>query len=180
MAPKKKKDSVVPTADDFDEEIEQQTAAVAEETLTGDLRDFILDRLRHEQDKRPWDKRSEAEQRDTVHRVESAVREMVGKAIEVLAAGGRRTIRATLDQVTVKDGIVGKLVMMKSDPLRHQLFDSVGNAVLIVVADPEEYTGERAAVAIAPDQGDIERIAKAGVVHSEPDATEGASDKPFH
>lgn len=176
MAPKKKKDSVVPTPDGFDDEIAQQTAAVAAETLTGDLRDFVLDRLRHEQDKRPWDKRSEAEQRDTVHRVEAAVREIVAKAIEILAAGGRRTIRATLDQVTVKDGIVGKLVMMKSDPLRHQLFDSVGNAVLIVVADPEEFTGERAEVKIAPDQGDLEAVEKAGMVHSEI----GTVEKPFH
>ena len=44
------------------------TLALATETLTGDIRDFILDRLRHEQDRRPWHQRSETEQRDTVHR----------------------------------------------------------------------------------------------------------------
>lgn len=175
--PKKQKDSVVPGPEDFDEAIEQQTQKVAMETLTGDVRDFILDRLRHEQDKRPWDKRSEAEQRDTVHRVETAVREIVTRAIEILAAGGRRTIKATLDQVTVKDGIVGKLVMMKSDPLRHRLFDSVGDSVLLVVADPEEFTGEREEVRITPDQGDLERST---VVHSQSDAAEASGDKPFH
>ena len=124
-----------------EDDISAATLALATETLTGDIRDFILDRLRHEQDRRPWHQRSEAEQRDTVHRVESAVHELVTKAIELMAAGGRRTIAATLDQVTVKDGVTGKLVLSRHDPLRHRLFDSVGSRVLVVVADPEDFTG---------------------------------------
>lgn len=162
----------------IDDEVTDLTVQVAIKTLTGDMRDFILDRLRHEQDKRAWHMRSEAEQRDTVHKVESAVHEIVTKAVEIIAAGGRRTIRATLDQVTVKDGIVGKIVMMKSDPLRHQLADSVGAQILIVVADPDEFTGERAPAKITPDQGDLEE--RVGVVHSQPDSTEGNAEKPFH
>jgi len=161
-----------------EDDISDVTLQVAVKTLTGDIRDFILDRLRHEQDKRAWHMRSEAEQRDTVHKVESAVHEIVTKAVEIIAAGGRRTIRATLDQVTVKDGIVGKIVMMKSDPLRHQFADSVGSQILIVVADPDEFTGERAPAKITPDQGDLEE--RTTVVHSQSDAGEKASEKPFH
>lgn len=177
MAKKPKKQE--PEVDQLiDDEVTDLTVQVAIKTLTGDMRDFILDRLRHEQDKRAWHMRSEAEQRDTVHKVESAVHEIVTKAVEIIAAGGRRTIRATLDQVTVKDGIVGKIVMMKSDPLRHQLADSVGAQILIVVADPDEFTGERAPAKITPDQGDLEE--RVGVVHSQPDSTEGNAEKPFH
>lgn len=178
MAKKPKtKDAAEAAAPLEEDDVSEVTIQVAVKTLTGDIRDFILDRLRHEQDKRPWHLRSEAEQRDTVHKVESAVHEIVTKGVEIIAAGGRRTIRATLDQVTVKDGIVGKIVMMKSDPLRHQLADSVGSQILIVVADPDEFTGERAPAKITPDQGDLEE--RVGVVHSLSDSAETANDKPF-
>src|SRR5579872_783717 len=83
-------------------EIGEETISLATTTLTGDLRDFILDRLRHEQNKRPWHERSEAEQRDTVHAVEAAVSRAVRQGVEIIAAGGLKTIKATIDQVTIK------------------------------------------------------------------------------
>jgi hypothetical protein len=147
---------------------------VAAETLTGDLRDFILDRLRHEQSKRPWHERGEADQRDTVHQVESAVRSAVRQAVEIIAAGGLKTIKASIEQVTVKDGIKAVLTMSKFDEHRHNLIDATGQTVLIVVADPEDFSGERAPVEIKPDQSEMldEAIV---VVHSEPDHA-----APFH
>ena len=147
---------------------------IAVETLSGDIRDFILDRLRHEQSKMPWHQRSEADQRDTVHQVEAAVQDVVRRAVELIAAQGLRTIKATLEQVTVKDGIVGKLVMSKFDAQRHALTDSVGSTVLVVVADPDEFTGERKPVEITPDQREL---TEAMVVHSDPD---NATATPFH
>src|SRR6185312_12283722 len=105
-----------------------------------DIRDFILDRLRHEQSKRPWHERSEADQRQTVADVESAVSSMVQEAIEVIAAGGLKTIRATLEQVTVKDGIKATLNLSKFDENRHKLVDATGSTVMVVVADVEEFT----------------------------------------
>lgn len=155
-------------------EPEDQTLDLAAETLTGDLRDFILDRLRHEQSKRPWHERSEADQRDTVHQVETAVRRAVTAAVEIIAAGGKRTIKATLESVTIKDGIKATLTMSKHDENRHNLADAQGSAVLIVVADPEDFTGERAEVEIRPDQSEL--IGGAAVVHSEAD---GAHEAPF-
>ena len=124
---------------------------IAAETLTGDLRDLILDTLRHEQDKRPWHLRSEVQQRETVSRVETAVHEWVRKAVELIAAGGRKTMKATIEQVVVKDGIKAVLTMSKFDELRHHLVDAQGKAVLLVVADTEELAGERAPAAINPD-----------------------------
>ena len=149
---------------------------VATETLTGDIRDFILDRLRHEQSKAPWHQRAEADQRDTVHQVETAVERVIRKAVELIAAQGRRTIRATLEQVTVKDGITGKIVLSKFDEQRHALMDATGATILIVVADPDSFTGERAPVEILPDQMEL-GAGEAGVLveHSEADGT-----SPFH
>jgi hypothetical protein len=145
------------------------------ETLTGDVRDFILDRVRFEQDKRPWSERSESDQRDTIQRVEEHVHDVVRRAVELIAAQGRRTIKATLEQVTVKDGIVGKIVMSKFDEQRHALVDSTGSTILIVVADPDDFVGERAPAEVKPDQAEL--ITEALVVHSTAD---GHAETPFH
>ena len=83
----------LPPDDTFD------AAYLAKETLTGDLRDFILDRLKHEQSKAPWHQRSEADQREAVHQVEAAVRSAVTRAVEIIAGHGRRTIKATIEQL---------------------------------------------------------------------------------
>jgi hypothetical protein len=165
----------------FDDAAEAAEAArgMAKETLTGDLRDFLLDTLRHEQSRKPWHERAEADQRATISRVEEVVRFHVGRAIELLAGAGRRTITATLEQVTVKDGIKAVLTLSKHDPQRHLLVDATGAAVLIVVAGPDEFTGERAPVPVKPDQPEL--LARVGVVHSEPtSAAEHAGDVPFN
>jgi hypothetical protein len=134
------------------EPIDASPIEMAVDTLSGDMRDFILDRLRHEQNKRPWHERSEAEQRDTIHAVEAHVQSAIRQAVELIAAQGLKTMRATLEQVVVKDGLKATLTMSKHDESRHQLLDSTGATVLVVVADPEEFTGERAPVAVKPDQ----------------------------
>ena len=146
----------------------------AAETLIGDMRDFILDRLKHEQAKLPWHQRSEADQRDTVHQVEAHVQAMVKRAVELIAAQGRRSIRATLEQITIKDGIKATVSLSKFDEQRHSLVDAQGASILIVVADPEEFQGERAPAEITPDQGKLP--VDAAVVHSTADGV----DVPFH
>ena len=125
---------------------------LAKETLTGDIRDFILDRIKHEQDKRPWDQRSEADQQFTVNQVEGACQRLVERAVEIIAAGGRKAIKATLEQVTFKDGIKATISLSKFDEMRHALADSQGSTIVIFVADPEEFSGERAPAKIRPDQ----------------------------
>ena len=153
-----------------------EAQSLAVDTLTGDVRDFILDRLRHEQSKMAWHQRSESDQRDTVQQVEAAVREAMTKAVELIAGHGRRTIKATLDSVTVKDGIKATLIISKFDEHRLALVDSTGHTVLVVVADVDAFTGEREPVDIAPDQGDL--VEKVGAVHSA--AEDNHADAPFH
>jgi hypothetical protein len=147
---------------------EPATIEFAAETVTGDLRDFILDRLRHEQEKRPWHLRSESAQRDTVHEVEAAVGDAVRRVVELIASGGRPAIKAKLESVTVKDGIKAVLVLSRFDEQRHGLVDATGSAVLIVVADSAEFTGERAPAGIRPDQASL--LGDVAVVHSTPDS----------
>ncbi len=150
------------TDDDARDEAALEAAIKSRElaatTMTGDIRDFILNLLRHEQDKRPWNQRSAAEQTDAVHRVEAAVRQTVQTAIEQISSNGQKPIKATLAAVTIKDGIKGTIELSKFDVQRHNLCDAVGQTVLIVVADADAFTGERAPVPIKPDQTDLEDV----------------------
>lgn len=145
----------VEIADEAEQEKMNEATDLAAKTLTGDMRDFILDRLRHEQSKQPWHQRSESDQRETVHQVEAHCRDLVSKAVDIMAGHGRRTIKASIDSITVKDGIKAVLSLSKFDPNRHNLIDAQGAVVMIVVADPDTFTGERTTVAINPDQATL-------------------------
>jgi len=142
-------------------EAETNEAAVVEEdtiltlsakTLAGDLRDFILDRLKHDHSPLPWNVRPEADQRDAINRATSAAERIVQRAVEVIAADGRKVIKATLVKVAVKDVIQGVVEMLKSDAQRHDFFDATGSEVMIVVADASAFLGARGEVKVDKDQ----------------------------
>ena len=161
----------------------KDTAAVnvAAATLTGDIRDFILNQLKFQQNKLPWNQRSEAEQKETIASVEAAVQAQVKRAVECIASRGLKTIRATLEQVVIKEGIKAQITLLRSDEQRHLLIDSTGSSIMIIVADTDEFTGEREPAEVQPDQRSL-----AMVVHSEPkdppppilDAS--GNEVPFH
>lgn len=141
---------------------------LAVKTLTGDLRDFILGRLRDEHDARPWNRRSEAEQRETIRRVEDAVRTTMEHAVELIASRGHRAIPATVASIAVKDGFKAVLEMSKYSELRHQFVDTQGSSVLVVIADIDEFTGERRPAVVTPDQAPL------------PMAVHADTDQPLH
>lgn len=111
------------------------------ETLFGDLRDAILDRLKAMP--KPWTVMSENEQRDLIIGVEMATRHLINSAVTLIAANGHPTIKATLASATVKDGIKAVLQMSMHDPMRHELMDAVGKPVVVVVAEVAQFLGEK-------------------------------------
>lgn len=131
-------------------EQEQESLLPNTDTLFGDLRDAILDRLRAMP--KPYTVMSEAEQLEMIEGVERVSRHLVHQAVTLIAANGRPVISATVDQCVVKDGIKVVLKVSQSDPMRYELLDAVGRFALIVVADPEPYLGEREAAKPEPDQ----------------------------
>lgn len=140
---------------------------LAAETMAGDLRDFILDRLKQDHNPLPWQMRPEREQIETISQTESAVRTWVHKACILIAAGGQSAARGSLVKFQAKDGIQMQINVAASEPLRHQLMDHVGAPVLIVLAKPEDHQGERSAVKVIKDQKNI-------LDNDEPPAAEAA------
>ena len=131
---------------------ERNSSDIARDTMTGDLRDCLLDFLKHEKNPLPWNLQTENQQRDAIEKVTSAVAMAVEKAVAIIAADGRAVIKATVDQVTVKEGIKAVLTLGKTDPLRHDLVDAQGDVVLVVVSNKDAYEGERKAALPDPDQ----------------------------
>ncbi len=129
-------------------------------TLAGDLRAAVLNQI--QQMPMIWSVMPEGEQVQLAHDIDGICRHLVTKALQLIAADGRKTIRGKLESAARKSGknpvIEGKLVLPPEDELRHEFFDSVGLPVLVVVADTEQYLGERASFRPDPDQPSLDGV----------------------
>ena len=149
------------TTDDPKTGTTEGTADVAErfqlDTLAGDIRDWMLERLRWEQDKRPWTERSEDEQQNTIDEAFAHSKLIVSRAVRMIAADKRDPISARVKDVKADgDKIQASVIIDKTDPDRHALFDAAGSSVFMMVIDPEDYEGEREPHPINPDQGELQ------------------------
>ncbi len=129
-----------PTADTVELHPDHAADLVAA-TLSGDIRDFLVDRIK--QLPKTWPEMLAEEQREIIDSAIMAANDIVRRAVHIIAKDGRPTITAQCEQVTVKDGIKAVVSLSKSDPLRHALADSQGQSILIVVVDAENYIGQR-------------------------------------
>lgn len=122
----------------------------AAETLGVDLLSALVDELKVAPD--VWQKLSEEAQGEVIERLRRRVQTLAGRAVQIIAAQGRPTVKATVDSVQFKDGIKAVFTLPASAPSRHELADSTGQTVLVVLADAEPLLGGMDAVRPEPDQ----------------------------
>lgn len=144
---------------------------MAATTLSGDLRDFVLNMLDTHRSDKPMKRRPEAEQRKIIAEVTARCRESIEEVVRIIAVKGSATLTGTLEKVDVKGALKATITMSKSDPSRYQLIDAQGGDVLVALVDSRRFMGERAEATINPDQGDIERYAEE--VNAANDAAQG-------
>lgn len=127
---------------------------IARDTMTGDLRDCILDFMKHDKNPLPWNAQGEEAQRETIAKVEKAVNMAVEKAVQIISSEGRTVVEGLLKKFDAADSGAIKLTVTiaSNHPLRHAVLDSRGQPIMLVVAGKQAYEGERAPVAIDPDQ----------------------------
>lgn len=89
---------------------------------------------------KPWDQLPQNKQDDILDRLRARVDTNIKMAVHLLAAQGRTTVVADLDQITRKDGIKAVFKINSNTAGRHELFDSEGKACLIIVADATDHT----------------------------------------
>lgn len=133
------------------EQVDSQTLVeMAAETLRGDVRDFILDRVRNI--RKPWNTLSEDEQSDQIHAADDAAKALVEKVALLVASEGRKVVVANVEQVVFKDSVKAVLTLSKQSEYRHELADAVGCQVLVVCTGIEDLQGEKDAAKAEPDQ----------------------------
>lgn len=119
------------------------------ETLTGDIRDWLIGHFRDMQ--KPWAQMSESEQYDKIEAADRAARQLVTKTVNTLASENFDTVHVQVGKFTVKEGqIKAEFTAAATDQyllsIRH-----AGRAVL-VLADPNAYHGERQEARPDPDE----------------------------
>ena len=144
--------------DESDADVEELTdeeigriEAIAEETARGDVRDFMLDRIKRM--KKPWDQLGEYEQRSEITSADMAAQQLVRKVVMLVAAHGRRHIKAAFEQYTVKDGL--KIVLQAPVTQENVLTLTAGRGsqVILTLADDSPFAGQKTDPKPTPNQG---------------------------
>ena len=125
------------------------------ETLSGDVRDAMLSRIRMM--KTSWALCTEAEQAEIANGLELAAKNLVRGAVRLLTAHEFPHAVVTLGEVKIggSKGIEAKLTCQNIELNRNVLGDHVGQMVQVVMIDSDSFIGERDGVDIQPDQGDM-------------------------
>jgi hypothetical protein len=127
---------------------------MSSDTLMGDIRDVILDRLKAMP--KPWTVMSENEQRDLIYGVESAAENLIRRAALLIAANGYPIIEGRVEQSALKDDIKTVVRVSKHHPDRLSLLDAAGHSCIIVIADVAQFMGERAPAEPDPEQPELD------------------------
>jgi hypothetical protein len=120
---------------------------VAEETFLGDLMQCVLNQVKAIQ--KPWQQLSEAEQDSYLLSMEAQMRDATRKAMSIITAQDRTVLPVKVIKVVFKDGVKAEVELVAGSPGRHELADSEGTIVQIMIADIEHLTGGREGVPTA-------------------------------
>lgn len=143
----------ISTAEELSEVEKRVEFVMSSDTLMGDIRDVMLDRLKAMP--KPWTVMSENEQRDLIWGVSSAAENLIRQAALLIAANGYPTIQGQVEQSTIKDDIKTIVRVAKSHPDRLSLMDAAGHSCILVIADVAQFMGERAPAKPDPEQPDM-------------------------
>jgi hypothetical protein len=115
------------------------TIEMSAQTMLGDLVGLVIDELKAAPD--VWQKLSERKQDEVIDRVRRRCEDAIQQAVHFIYSEGRTVITADLEQLTAKDGIKAVLTLNRHDENRHELLDSVGKPVLVIVGDARVFGG---------------------------------------
>lgn len=131
---------------------------MAADTLAGDLRDVMLTHIRSMET--PWSKLSEDDQGDKIYAIDNACRDIVRRAVAIIAARGFHTVHAVLENIAVKANKNGTFIEGKFsarymiDNLDH-LGANVTHPMMMVMASSADFMGEKGEAKADPDQPEI-------------------------
>jgi hypothetical protein len=132
---------------------EKTPADLAREFMLGEVMASALKQLRALD--KPWLRLPEAQQRQVIDEVREDVQAAIRKAVEIIATDDRTCFTAAVESVTFKDGVKAVLTMPNT-PASHELADTQGGRIWLVLDDPARYTQQTAGMPQAePDQAGL-------------------------
>jgi hypothetical protein len=99
----------------------------------------------------PWIELKEREQERVLEQVNSDCRRILDNLVDVVAGNARLVFKAQVAQVTFKDGVKAQIELINS-PEAHELANSVGKVVTIVIEDRTTLLDVGDALQTDPDQ----------------------------
>lgn len=111
---------------------------VGRDTMQGDLVKVVIDELKAAG---TWQKLAQLDQDRVLERVDAQVRSAVEEVVRIIAADDRPTLLAKVESVMFKGTVKATLALEKSNPARHDLADSHGQEVLLVIPYGDRYLG---------------------------------------
>jgi hypothetical protein len=126
----KKAGTATPPEQPRDSAAEKRAAllVLAADTMFGDLRDLVLDTFKHEHNPLPWHMRKQDEQKATIDRVSASIRYAVSRAVEMIAADGRRTLPGKLIKIVRKGTSIQTQVAISTAAIRCATSCSIARA----------------------------------------------------
>jgi hypothetical protein len=141
----------MPVADDTTiPEAPDPLVELAADTLQGDVRDALLGWFKAQP--KSWPFMAEREQRDLADAADRFSESVIKQACQIIAAGERPTIVATLVEYKEKGGIEAKLKLPSKGEVVAALHEACGREVLVVTSGAEEFLGEAAPAQIDADE----------------------------
>lgn len=116
-------------------------APIETPTLLGDVRDALLDRLRTMP--KTWAEMSDQQQREMIDGCGRIATHLLTEAVRIIASQGFPTVNGKLVKAQVKDAMQLQVDVSRHDQERLTLIDAVGRPVLLVVTEPEMFSGQR-------------------------------------
>lgn len=159
MGNAKKKDQVADLEEaQWDDEAVDVEAIqeIAAETLVGDVRDVILDTIKHEKENKAWAQMTEIEQNALISRSTGAAELLVKKTVDLIASQGFQNAKAEIDSWKVKGRQV--VITLKTAALQQNvlsLLNAGGNFVTLTFANDSAFDQSRSQCKAEPDQGSL-------------------------
>jgi len=97
---------------------------------------------------------NEQDQGEVLDRLRLQVDAAVHDALAGIAAGSYERLRVSIDSVTFKEGAKIVLKSVTSEAAQH-VAGEVGTTAMLVLCDPDQFTGDLGSVQPTPDQGDL-------------------------
>jgi hypothetical protein len=133
----------------------QMLERMAADTLTGDVRDVILQFIKWETAAKPWNQRSADEQQKTLNRVTNVAENLVRQAVKLIATHGMTAVPGALESVTIKDGVKAALLLSKADDAWVAAAKHQGGPITLILSSMDDFMGQREEIEIYVEENQM-------------------------